>query len=85
MQCFLCSFFFYCGLEMEFMIWSREGTDNRFGLVNMAPGDGCWLVLDVLTVQFHAEIDVYMILAHTHMNALHFVFLNKSTVSCVRP
>lgn len=33
-----------------------------------------FLVLDNLTVQFHTGFDVYMILAHRYMNALHIVF-----------
>jgi hypothetical protein len=32
-----------------------------------------FLVIDNLTVQFHAGFDVYMILAHSYMNALHIV------------
>lgn len=39
-----------------------------------------FLVIDILTVQFHAgSIDVYMILAHTYMNALHILFSTVTT------
>lgn len=41
-----------------------------------ASGDGFEFSCYLLTVQFHAGIDVYMILAHSYMKTLHIVSLN---------
>lgn len=49
------------GLSLTYLIW-RLVMD----LIS--------LILDILTVQFHTEFDVYMILAHSYMTVLHIVF-----------